>query len=88
MEIISACIESGCYSAVFAVLLVYALKNSAKREKYYRTVINGLLVGLQALDTVNVKLEEVEKLCAGAKKAREKTKCECSKLRTSAAESC
>ena len=40
MEIIAACIESGCYSAVFAVLLVYAVRSHAARERYYRKVID------------------------------------------------
>ncbi len=88
MEIISACIESGCYSAVFAVLLVYALRNSAKREKYYRAVINELVAGLQTLETVNVKLEEIGKLCTVREKAGGKTKCVCSERQTSAAEIC
>lgn len=88
MEIISACIESGCYSAVFAVLLVYALRNSAKREKYYRAVINELVAGLQTLETVNVKLEEIGKLCTVREKAGGKTKCVYSERQTSAAEIC
>ena len=88
MEIISACIESGCYSAVFAVLLVYALRNSATREKYYRAVINELVAGLQTLETVNVKLEEIGKLCTVREKAGGKTKCVCSERQTSAAEIC
>lgn len=88
MEIISACIESGCYSAVFAVLLVYALRNSAKREKYYRSVINELLAGLQTLETVNIRLEEIEKLCESRSKTRGRTKCECSERQISAAEPC
>ena len=88
MEIISACIEGGCYSAVFAVLLAYALKNSAKREKYYRSVINELLAGLQTLESVSVRLDKIEKLCVAAGGARRRTKCECSERRTSAAEPC
>ena len=42
MEIIAACIESGCYSAVFAIMLAFAVKTHIKREKYYRSLINEL----------------------------------------------
>ena len=57
MEIIAACIESGCYSAVFAVLLVYAVRSHAKRERYYRKVISELTAGLCDLERVNVRLD-------------------------------
>ena len=36
MDIIAACIESGCYSAVFAIMLVFAVRTHIKREEYYR----------------------------------------------------
>ena len=57
MEIIAACIESGCYSAVFAVLLAFALRSHARRERYYRKVITELVAGLADLERVNVRLD-------------------------------
>lgn len=62
MEIIAACIESGCYSAVFAVLLIYAVRSHAKRERYYRKVISELTAGLCDLERVNVRLDEIKAL--------------------------
>ena len=62
MEIIAACIESGCYSAVSAVLPVYAVRSHAKRERYYRKVISELTAGLCDLERVNVRLDEIKAL--------------------------
>ena len=72
MEIIAACIESGCYSAVFAIMLAFAVKTHIKREKYYRSLINELAAGLCDLERVNVRLDEIRSLCGSiAKKENE-----------------
>ena len=72
MEIIAACIESGCYSAVFAIMLAFAVKTHIKREKYYRSLINELAAGLCDLERVNVRLAEIRSLCGSiAKKESE-----------------
>ncbi len=87
MEIIAACIESGCYSAVFAVLLAFALRSHARRERYYRKVITELVAGLADLERVNVRLDEIRTLCAErGKREKRRELCGYSEQRTSAAE--
>ena len=63
MEIIASLVEGGCYSAVFAVLLLLALKTNSKREECYRSVISGLTDALRELDGVSGRLDELIALC-------------------------
>ena len=62
MDIIAACIESGCYSAVFAIMLVFAVRTHIRREEYYRRIIGELTASLHDLEHVNVRLDEIIKL--------------------------
>lgn len=87
MEIIAACIESGCYSAVFAVLLVYAVRSHAARERYYRKVIDELTAGLCDLEHVHVRLDEIKMLCSRrSEKKKGAERCASEELKISAAE--
>ena len=77
MEIVSSLIESGCYSAVFAVLLVYHIRNSGRREEYYRAVISELADSLGQLDVMNGRMDRItERLNAPRGKRREQCVCE------------
>ena len=90
MEIISACIESGCYSAVFAIMLAFAVRTHIRRERYYRSLINELAAGLCDLDRVNVRLDEICSGMAGVKKhetERREDVCAFAERKTTAAES-
>lgn len=70
MDIIAACIESGCYSAVFAIMLVFAVRTHIRREEYYRRIIGELTASLHDLEHVNVRLDEI----IARQKRREKKK--------------
>ena len=83
MEIIAACIESGCYSAVFAIMLVFAVRTHMKREKHYRRLIDELTAGLCDLERVNVRLDEIKALC----EERKEKGCVFAERKISAAES-
>lgn len=74
MTVISSLIESGCYSVVFALLLAYALRSSAKREKCYRDVICELANGLKELDTLCGKIDKLLAMSEKAEAEREKKK--------------
>lgn len=63
MEIIASLVEGGCYSAVFAVLLLLAIRSNSKREECYRSVISGLTDALRELDGVSGRLDELIALC-------------------------
>ena len=58
-EFILNCIQSGAYSAIFAVLLVYTVRNGARRENYYRAFICELTERLKTLGEVNIKVDSL-----------------------------
>ena len=61
-EFIINCIQSGAYSAVFAVMLVYVVKNAMKREKHYRAFIHKLCESLKEINEVSAKLDDLIEL--------------------------
>ena len=73
MEILEMCME-GCYSAVFAFLLIWSLGKGARRERHYREVITELARGLENLDIMNGKIDGLLSLCASAARGAEKRK--------------
>ena len=79
MEIVSPLIESGCYSAVFAVLLVYHIRNSGRREEYYRAVISELADSLGQLDVMNGRMDRITELCErlNAPRGKRRERCVC-----------
>lgn len=70
-EFIMNCIQSGAYSAVFAVLLVYIVRSNIKREGYYRRFIGELCASLKEIHDVSGKLDGLIEL---AEKSAEKKK--------------
>ena len=76
-EFILNCIQSGAYSAIFAVLLVYTIKNGARREKFYRAFISELTERLKLLGEVNVKVDSLVAIAeAVAKPPKKRPKAE------------
>lgn len=78
-EIILEIVQSGAYSAVFAVLLFIIIKYNAKREEYYSSVIRELCDALGVLDNMGSKLDDILRACTEikSKQVRRKAVKEC-----------
>ena len=83
MDIVVSLIEGGCYSAVFAILLLYSLRNSGRRERCYRDVIVELADSLRQLEIMNGKIDKILEKCEKitekrrSQKADRRNVCEC-----------
>lgn len=70
--IIVNCIESGCYSVVFAILLVYLLRSNGRREKCYSQVISELCVQLREIGELGIKTDKLLEICTALEKIHDK----------------
>ena len=66
-EILELALTNGIWSALFVGLLIYQLKDSAKREKKYQDTIQKLSAHL---DTVNDIKEEIKEIRSAVLKNR------------------
>lgn len=70
-EFIINCVQTGAYSAIFALLLVYIVKSNLKRESYYRRFITELCASLRDINEISGKLDgliDLAEKSAGKKK--------------------
>lgn len=58
-EILELALTNGIWSALFVGLLIYQLKDSAKREKKYQDTIQKLSTHLDAVQDIKEEIKEI-----------------------------
>lgn len=58
-KILELALTNGIWSALFVALLIYQLRDSAKREKKYQETIQKLNVHLDAVEDIKEEIKEI-----------------------------
>ena len=61
-ELIKIVISNGVFASLFVFLFLYQLRDSARREKEYRTTINDLMKHLEVIDEVKSEVSDLKDL--------------------------
>ena len=64
-EIFKLALSNGIWAVLFVSLLVYQLKDSAKREKKYQDTISKLNQHLDAVEDIKEELKEIRNRMSG-----------------------
>jgi len=59
-NILNLALSHGLWAALFVGLMVYVLKDSAKREKKYQETIKGLVSRLQVVEDIKKDVEDIK----------------------------
>ena len=73
-EIFNLALSNGIWSAMFLGLLVYELKDSAKREKKYQDTIYKLNEHLDAVSDIKEEVKEIRQAVMAGKVKRKNEK--------------
>ena len=73
-EIFNLALSNGIWSAMFLGLLIYELKDSAKREKKYQDTISKLNEHLDAVSDIKEEVKEIRKAVMAGKVKRKNEK--------------